>query len=208
MVEKTDLKKKNQVTIGVFGLHPCAGATHLSVLLAVYFSHYKKKKALLIEESGKNALRYFEIFLYGEETAAEEFRSRRCRYRKNCGSGRKSTAEEKAEYAIYDLGCDFTAAAGSLMSCDFKWIIGSGGIFRADDWKQFLEKREVREQMLLQGTGKWYFLQNHTRTGEKSTAFSKQNGWKRRLIIYGLGAEENLLHPSKEAISLFSKMEI
>lgn len=202
-----EAKRPGQVTIGVFGLHPGAGATHLTVLLATFLSRYRKKKSIVIEESGKNAFRHLEIFLYGEAGGAEDFGSRRCRYRK-CFQGGKDMAERQAECLIYDLGCSYAAAAEHLARCDIKWVIGSSGIFHADDWERFLEKREVREQILLRGADSWHFLQNHAVTGKRGKALGGRDAWKRRLEIYGLGTEEDLLHLSPEAICLFSRMSI
>lgn len=203
------MRKKEQVSIGVLGLHPCAGATHLSLLLASYFCHCKKKRTLLAEESGKDDLKYFEIFLHGKENGAGEFYGRRCCYRRGSLAGEKKGSGEWAECLIYDFGCSYAAAEKRLLACDIKWIIGSSGIFRREEWKKFFSESGVREQIMLQGTGKWHFLHSHAKTGQKTKVFLTQDGWKKQnLEIYGLGVEQNILHPSKAAIDLFSRMEI
>ena len=70
--------------IGVFGLHPAAGATHVAMLLATFCSDVLKRKTEVLEAGAGGAFAEYEKFLYGTGDALT-FRTKRCLYRKAAG---------------------------------------------------------------------------------------------------------------------------
>lgn len=197
-------KGKNEqqnIKIGVCGIHAKAGATHVSHMIALYLSGCRRRKVVLTECDKKASLRYLERDLFGSEGEGQFF-MRRCIYRYNA-----LDQEEKADYQIYDLGSGNNCQYDRLFSCDLCVAVGSGGVFCSGEWENFFQVREVRERIRLRGLNNWRFLRNHDRTGRvQPLVFPDRKGEK--IVVYGLGTEENILHLSKSARELMERMEI
>lgn len=187
--------------IGVFGLHPCAGTTHLTILAASYFSHFCRKRTEVREMTGRQDFAYWERYLTGQG-GSSVFRTRRCVYRSPY-SGWEDSEDGQAEIVLCDLGHEATAVR-QLLSCDEKWIIAGGGIFHEADWGHFFSIREVKESIARRGMADWLFLVNHGDTGKKYE-IPLPDGNKSRITAYGLGTQESLLLPSKAAVRLFQR---
>ncbi|MDE7299141.1 MAG: hypothetical protein K2N94_09990 [Lachnospiraceae bacterium] len=189
--------------IGVFGLHPAAGVTHVVMLLASYFSDVLKKKTEVLEADGGRAFARYEKFLYGTEEALT-FRTKRCLYRRNAEGG---IAAEHGRVQIFDFGCR-EAMMPRLFACGHKIIVGSAGLFHEEDIARFLSGREVRELLAREGTGAWHFLLNHGNTGEKCRLTAHAGEMTMDITAYGLGTEPNTLRLSKQVRQLFCKLNM
>ncbi len=189
--------------IGVYGLHPAAGTTHVVMLLASYFSDIHKCKTEVFETGEQKSFHCFEHFLQGK-SSRNNFRTKRCIYYKyedlNSNIHRK-----EGRICIYDFGCQ-DKAVKSLLLCDEKWIVGSTGIFHAGDWEAFFEKKEVKEQIARKGTSGFHLLKNHGDTAKQSDVSVKFDGRSYTITAYELGTEQNILRLSKGVRNLFAKM--
>lgn len=196
-------KVKKTIRIGVCGIHTGAGATHVSHMLALYLAGCRRKKTVVLEGDGKASFRQLEKYLFGR-CGEESFRMRRCIYR--CDAAEEGT--DAADYIVYDAGSGSCCRYDLLFSCDQYIAVGSGGVFYRGEWEDFLGAKEVRERICLRGMQDWRFLKNHARSGREEILTLRVNGKKQNIKVYGLGAEENLLHLSKEAQRLIEKMDI
>lgn len=196
-------KSKKTVKIGVCGIHSGAGATHVSHMLALYLAGCRRKRTIVVEGDGKASLRLLEQYLFG--SAGEgSFRMRRCIYHYDT----EDAGVAAADYVVYDTGSGDCCRYDLLFSCDLCIAVGNGGIFCKKEWEDFLGSREVRERICLRGMQDWRFLKNHARSGADEVLTLQAGGKKQKIKVYGLGAEENLLHLSKEAQKLMEKMDI
>ncbi len=196
-------KSKKTIKIGVCGIHAGAGATHVSHMLALYLAGCRRKKTVLAEVDGKSSLQQLEQYLFGH-AGAGNFRMRRCLY---CYDT-KNMPETEADYMVYDTGSGSGCRCDLLFSCDLHVAVGSGGVFYRTEWEDFFRSGEVRERICLRGMQEWRFLKNHAKSGAEETIILRMDGKKQKIKLYGLGAEENLLHLSKEAQKLMEKMDI
>lgn len=195
-------EQQNIIKIGVCGIHAKAGATHVSHMIALYLTGCRRKKVAVTECDKKASLRYLERDLFGSEGEGY-FLMRRCIYRYNA-----SDQEEKADYQVYDLGSGNDCRYDRLFSCDLCVAVGSGGVFCSKEWENFFQVREVKERIRLRGLNDWRFLKNHAKTGCMYPLFLQSDKEREKITVYGLGAEENLLHLSKPAQKLMKQMEI
>lgn len=218
----------------MFGLHPAAGATHVAMLLATFSSDVLKRKTEVLEAGGGRAFTEYEKFLYGTEDAPV-FRTKRCLYRKSAPeidsvrpSGKKGSAYGngfkiagrnripagtwKPEggngcIRILDFGCR-EENLPFLFACRNKIVVGSGGIFHAEDFRCFLSRREVRELLAREGAEGWHFLMNHGVTGEKHKLTAHAGETAITVAAYGLGTEPDTLRLSRQAGRLFNKLNM
>lgn len=197
-------KNKKTVRIGVCGIHAKAGATHVSHMLALYLAGCKRRKTAVLEGDGKASFRLLEQYLFGRNCGEESFRMRRCIYRYDA----LEEGTEAADYIVCDAGSGSLCRFDMLFSCDRYIAVGSGGVFCRGEWEDFLGAREVSEHIYLRGMKDWRYLKNHARSGREEILTLRVNGEKQKIKVYGLGAEENLLHLSKEAQKLMEKMDI
>lgn len=194
---------KKTVKIGVCGVHASAGATHVTHLLALYLAGSRRKRTVVIEGDGKASLRHLERYLFG--SAGEgTFSMKRCMYR----YAMTQDMDAAADYMVYDAGSGNDCKYELLLSCDLCIAVGNGGVFYQKEWEEFLRTREVRERICLRGMQDWRFIKNHARTGVCEALTLYPDGKKQKIKVYGLGAEENLLHLSKEAQKLMKEMDI
>lgn len=191
--------------VGVCGIHTGAGATHVTHLLALYLAGSRRKRTIVIEGDGKASLRHLERYLFG--SAGEgAFSMRRCTYRYDASAVEAENAA--ADYIIYDAGSGNDCKYELLLSCDRCIAVGNGGVFYRREWESFLRTREVRERICLRGMQDWRFIKNHAASGACEAFTLYPDGKRQKIKVYGLGAEENLLHLSKEAQKLMEKMDI
>ncbi len=192
---------QNTINIGVCGIHVKAGATHVSHMIALYLAGCRRRKVAVTECDRKASLRYLERNLFGSEGEGH-FLMRRCVYRYDM-----LDQEEKADYQIYDLGSGSNCQYDRLFSCDLCIAVGCGGVFCSGEWENFFLVREVRERIRLRGLSDWRFLRNHDKTGKVQILF-RPDKEEEKIMVYGLGTEENLLHLSKPARKLMEEMKI
>lgn len=199
-----DLKgSRKTVKIGVCGIHTGAGATHVSHMIALYLSGCRRRRVAVAEGDAKASFRYLERYLSGN-SGEGHFLMRRCTYRYDMADWE----DERADYMVYDAGSGPERRNELLFSSDICIAIGNGGIFGGPVWEDFFQSREVRERIRLRGLKDWRFLENHSRTGKSRTLILHPGEEEQKIKVYGLGAEENLLHLSKQAQSLMEKMDI
>ncbi len=196
-------KSKKTTKIGVCGIHAGAGATHVSHMLALYLAGCRRKKTILAEVDEKSSLQHLEQYLFGH-TGAGNFRMRRCLYWYDA----ENMPETEADYMVYDTGSGSSCRCDLLFSCDLYIAVGNGGVFYRTEWEDFFRSGEVRERICLRGMQEWRFLKNHAQSGAEESMILRMDGKKQKIKVYGLGAEENLLHLSKEAQKLMEKMDI
>ncbi len=196
-------KGKSTVKIGVCGIHAGAGATHVSHMLALYLSGSRRKRTVVVEGDGKAAFGQLEEYLFGK-AGAGSFRMRRCTYCYDVAD----IENMAADYIIYDVGSGNDRRHDLLFSCDRCIAVGNGGVFCRGEWEGFFRSKEVRERVCLRGMQDWRFVKNHAKSGVEETVLLQVDGKKQKIKVYGLGAEENLLHLSKEAQKLMEKMDI
>lgn len=187
--------------IGIWGVHPAAGATHFTMLAAAYFSHYCRRQTEVYERNDQEGFLAWQRFLNGHENASA-FRTRRCIF---YPQGAQRIASSAAEVVLYDFGF-MPGSITEFLSCDEKWVIGSNGLFGAKNWKNFFETKEVRNYLKQHGTISFSFILNQADTGRRYQV-PVPAGLKRRIMGYGLGVESQLLIPSKKVVRLFNTME-
>lgn len=194
---------KRTVKIGVCGIHEKAGATHLSHMIALYLSGSRRKRVVVAEGDDKASFLYLERYLLGSGGKGQ-FSVRRCTYHYNI----EDMEVGKAEYVIYDAGSGGACRYDILLSCDICIAVGNGGIFCRPDWDEFFRVKEVGERIRLRGFKDWRFIKNHARSGEAGMFTFTFCGKEQKVRVYGLGAEENIVHLSKAAQKLMERMDI
>lgn len=186
-------EQKDAYTIGVFSLHPHAGATYVTVLLAEYLSNMVGFKTAVIG----NGLRYDLHSLQNEAktyTKDETFVLHHITY--DCTGdylGKHQSNSQEFECYVYDLGSNYGKARELIHACDLVFLL-----FTMTPWYCDLSK-------LSESLAKDY--------GESSRLCLIGNQIPQRLKkqLYKeyhcefLSYEPDLFEPSLEAIQLFHR---
>ncbi len=183
--------QKNLQSIGVFGLHPHAGVTWITILLAEYLANICGLKVAVIEHSQKRDL--FCLSSNKEQLEEEPFKVHNITYSLSSEKLLLNKQEQVSyDYLVYDLGCNYAKSRDLIMSCNKSLLVYTMIPWYFDRSKAVLalERDYGRPEHVT-------FLGNMI-TKEKRKLVGR--------IFRGsefLGYEPDFFHPSKQSIQVF-----
>ncbi|MBE5961077.1 MAG: hypothetical protein E7256_06765 [Lachnospiraceae bacterium] len=195
------LKKDKQMltqVIGVFGLHPFAGTSYVSNLLAEYLTGILGKRVLVVEAGGRDDF----VKMTGslKEECGETFTFRDITYVRNVEKDRiASWCNSPYDYCILELGSCYNAIRDELMLTDKKLLIS-----HISPWSGCDERllKELAEE--IDDFRSWSLVLNLT-DREKYRRY-KRIVRKSAIPSCYLGFEPNVQKPSAAAIALFDRI--
>ena len=127
----------NGKRIGLAGLAPGCGTTHICVALSNYLSEAEKRKVCLFEQSRHDDLKYLTASL-GSGIDDPYFTYHRVTYFPSFGGSLSEYASDlDCDCMVFDFGNDLHSALGKLMLCDIKIIVGTDAYWRQKDYEPF-----------------------------------------------------------------------
>ena len=125
--------------IGVMGLGPRSGTTHIAVAICNYLSDTEKKRVALIEQSRHDDIGRL-IMSLGAEEDAEAYTFHRVTYVPY--STVKQTGgltELNSDCMVFDFGCDVKNCMSSMLLCDIRILVGTDAPWRAKEYEKIGE---------------------------------------------------------------------
>lgn len=194
-------KAGGAVRIGIFGLHPNAGATFVSLLLAEYLTGVRGEQTAVVERGGHNELRN----LSGHFNVKNRSKSERT----TLHGITLLSMEEDREYIdclnktdscmIYDLGCCYPMARERMKHCDLLIFV-----FHLCDWK-FSEEKLTIELTALMKKEEQIYQKAHLLGNLMSQSKGRAERIRSKNISF-LGYEPDVYVPSVQARSLFDSL--
>jgi hypothetical protein len=181
----------NPRNIGVFSLHPQAGATFFTVLLAEYLSNDIGLKTAVIENSQRSDL----LFLQSQAKISSEDETFELHHIRFCcaGSYLKNTSQNFNGFDcyVYDLGSSYAKARDLIQACDITFLLFTMTPWHCDPVK------------LLKLLSKDYGEKNHLCLIGNQIPHELKKQLYKQLRCEFIGFEPNLFKPSCEAVRLF-----
>ncbi len=120
--------------IGLIGLGPRNGTTHIALSTANYLSDCYKKKVCLIEQNTHNDFNLFREYL-NIKGDSSDFTYHRVSYYPGGNSGESlSRLSSSYDCTVFDLGSSFQPAMATLELCDIRIAVGTGAPWRDDEY--------------------------------------------------------------------------
>lgn len=123
--------------IGVTGLSPRCGTTHVAVAISNYLSDVARKKVCLIERSGHEDLKYLTDTLGGTDggEASGVFSYHRVSY--VCSGTKEAAAlvDSSFDCTVFDLGSDIGRSMSTLCLCDYRIVVGASAPWCRTDYE-------------------------------------------------------------------------
>lgn len=118
------LKSPDQpFNIGVFSLHPHAGATYVTILLAEYLSNIVGYKTAVIENNIRSDLRSMQL-RNPILCEAKEFELHSITYYcADLSNKQEEVSLQHFEYLVHDLGSSYAKASELIQSCDLTILL-------------------------------------------------------------------------------------
>lgn len=125
--------------IGVLGLAPRVGTTHIAVAISNYLSEYEKKRVILLEENRHDDIGVLALSL-GAKEINEPFSFHRVTYvPHSCPKDSGVMKDLSGCFVVQDLGCDFKQGLSKIMLCDIKILVGNEGSWRIHEYAKLSE---------------------------------------------------------------------
>lgn len=181
--------------IGILGLGPGNGVTHISVALSNYLADVRKKSVCLMEKSGHNDFEAL-VSSLGAPTGAADYEFHQVNYVCHRGlSEEDKMLDSYYDCTVFDLGADLNAAMKTLCICDLRIVVGTGAAWRRGEYDQL--RRLVQKNG---GLNNWLLFVN---LGNKETC--------RQLREFDIPAfcfpcESDPVFLGTESISLFEEV--
>lgn len=139
-------KLEGKIVIGVIGTHKGVGVTHISILLANYFSKWMGKQTAYVEYGAQNEIVHLEEEY--ESNMDRHFKLHGVTYYKNVHDKDIGTIMgSNYQCIIVDLGTDFNKGKNEFLRSDKKVIVGSKSQWKKHEIVNFLNGvHEVKER--------------------------------------------------------------
>ena len=138
--KKTKNGIKSLKRIGVLGLGPRSGTTHIAVAVSNFLSDEARLRVSLIEQTRNSDIGKLALSL-GAAKEESAYSYHRVTYIPcECGQQIPNT-----DCMVFDLGHNFCAASNTLRFCDVKIIVGTDAPWRKDEYR-------VLEELAAGGT--------------------------------------------------------
>ena len=124
----------NGKRIGVLGLAPRCGTTHIAVVISNYLSEAEKKKVSLIERNRHDDLKKLTASLGAKDTGPFTFH--RTTYVPSLNASPDKIPDLESDCMVFDLGCDFKSGLSHLLLCDIKIIVGTDAVWREEEYEK------------------------------------------------------------------------
>ncbi len=131
-LQKRGLNNQSQTRrIGVLGMNPGDGVTHISIALANYLADYCYQNVCLVEESDHNDIVHM-LELYTKESFDRKGPAnyRGVRYVTSGFIGECESEKTEYDSVVYDFGCNAKRAAGKLAECDLCIVVTGAAPWR------------------------------------------------------------------------------
>lgn len=141
--------------IGVLGLAPKNGTTHIAVAISNYLADTENKSVCLMEKNSHNDLEPF-ITSLGAPKNATDYEFHHVTYICSRGmSDEDKMLDASYDCMVFDLGSDMSSAVKTLCLCDLRIVVGAAAEWRRDEYA-VLEKLSQRTG----GLNNWLLLVN------------------------------------------------
>lgn len=124
----------NGKRIGVLGLAPRCGTTHIAVAISNYLSEHEKKRVSLLEQNRHNDINALTYSLGAKDNGP--FTLHRVTYIPSAGIDTGRLADLGSDCMVFDLGCDFKSGLSRLLLCDIKIIVGTDAVWRTEEYEK------------------------------------------------------------------------
>ena len=178
--------------IGVFGLGPRLGVTHISVAISNFLSDEAKLKVRLYEQNGHGDIAYL-IHALGGSDKDKEFSFHRVTYVPFVDECELLSGSD-CDCMVFDLGQDFSRAKNTLSHCDIKIAVAGDAPWRQKEYV-FLEELAAGNTDI----SNWRLfinLGNHNRIREKE---------KYGMITGCFPFDPNPVYPCRETIQFLQE---
>ena len=126
----------NGIRIGLLGLGPRCGTTHIAIAISNYLSETEKKKVFLLENNRQNDIKRLNSML-GARNPEAPFTFHRVTYVPFCPeTSVKPALELEGDCVVSDFGFDFKKALSQLRLCDIRIIVGTDGLWRINEYEK------------------------------------------------------------------------
>ena len=127
--------------IGILGLAPRVGTTHIAVAVCNYLSEYERKRVLLLEESRHNDIGAL-VMGFGAKEPGEPYEFHRVTYIPSQSIGNmEALMDLDSDCTVSDLGCNFKQGLSRILLCDIKILVGTDGIWRENEYDKLEDIR-------------------------------------------------------------------
>lgn len=177
--------------IGVLGLHPNAGATTISILIAAYFKFICGMDTIVLEQSQKHDMCSLSEKSLNRKESFFIYHKIHFDVSQN---GKESEKDSRGAYQCYihDLGCNYARSREYEKECHF--IICP---YRLTSWIYSIEQLKDRKEKLGFHMGKVRFLGNMLTREEQRRA-------GKAIISYDcIGYEPDIFSPCTKTIEVF-----
>ena len=120
--------------IGVLGLSPRCGTTHIAVAISNYLSEAEKKRVTLFERNRNDDIQKLTAKLGAKDTGP--FTYHRVTYVPFQGAYSEMMPDLQSDCMVFDLGCDIKAGMQHLLLCDIKIIVGTDAVWREEEYEK------------------------------------------------------------------------
>ena len=120
--------------IGVLGLSPRCGATHIAVAISNYLSEAEKKRVTLFERNRNDDIQKLTAKLGAKDT--DPFTYHRVTYVPSPVYSSETIPDIEADCMVFDLGSDFRSGMRHLLLCDIKIIVGTDAVWREEEYEK------------------------------------------------------------------------
>lgn len=193
---KERIRIKHEYRIGVFGVQPRCGTTHICILLAWYLSEFLGKRVMLINLSDNNDISSLRKFYKVKQWKEREqmFSCEGITFIEQGGLEQAEyTKEKQYDFCILDLGSNPYKAMQKLVCCDKKIVVGNTAPWSQDFWclleTLLSERKEVDSFRGIMNLSDKHRIQPEL-----------------PVKSYCIGFEPMLFHPGKSTIKVFEKI--
>lgn len=123
--------------IGVIGLSPRCGTTHIAVAISNYLSDERQKSVCLLERSGHDDLRSLAEAL-GKAMSGESagiFSYHRVTYVGSGAEEPRNLINSSFDCTVFDFGSDIERSLSALCLCDYRIVVGSAAPWRRKEYE-------------------------------------------------------------------------
>lgn len=156
MKKRSVIVKSNRkaLAVGIMGTAEGTGATHLSIMLAVFLSAVAGGRVALAEMNGTGCIRQAGIIL------SNNFHCKYNKIKKLISIHVQSDCSEVAglmsggyDYVVIDFGCDFERSRQEFLMCGAKLVVGSLSWWKIHEYVGFAARTEGEASR-----NRWKFL--------------------------------------------------
>lgn len=121
--------------IGVVGLGPRCGTTHISLSIGNYISDFLKCRVCLKEVNSHGDFAEICRYLGCKASGGSDYAFHRVSYYPFMPADHSaSRLTDSFDCTVMDLGCDINSARDALELCDFRIIVGAGACWREKEY--------------------------------------------------------------------------